>query len=224
MRLALVEDNLRLAGLLAKGLGAAGFTVDSLATGADASTAISTIDYDAMILDLGLPDIDGITLLKNIRSAGHKLPILILTARDGIGDRVLGLDAGADDYVLKPFMIDEVSARLRALLRRPSQSLDTILSVGNLSFNTVTRQASVNDEAITMTRRESELLHSLLRRAGNIVSRSALEEHIYGFEDEVTPNSIEVIISRLRKALRRGGSDVEITTFRNLGYMLSKVE
>jgi len=223
MRLALVEDNLRLAGLLAKGLHAAGFTVDNLPTGADATTAISTITYDAMILDLGLPDIDGITLLKSIRSAGHKLPILILTARDGIGDRVLGLDAGADDYVLKPFMIDEVSARLRALLRRPSQSLDTVLTVGNLAFDTVTRQVFVDDKVIAMTRREVELLHALLRRAGTIVSRSILEEHIYGFDDDVTPNSIEVIISRLRKALRIGGSNVEITTFRNLGYMLSKV-
>jgi DNA-binding response OmpR family regulator len=224
MRLMLVEDNTRLAGFIAKGLRSSGFTVDLLETGRDAETALANESYDAVILDLGLPDMDGLSLVKSIRARGNGVPILILTARDGLGDRVLGLDTGADDYMVKPFAIEEMIARVRALTRRPRQALDKCLRFGNVALDTTNREVEIGGARITLARREIDLLELLLRRAGHVVPRPVLESQMYGHDDEMTPNSFEVAVSRLRKSLRQADASVFITTFRNVGYMLSKTE
>lgn len=224
MRLMLIEDNKDLAGFLAKGLRAAGFIVDSMKTGADAQEALATTAYDALVLDLGLPDMDGMALLKEIRSSRNETPILVLTARDGLGDRVRGLDAGADDYVLKPVMIEELSARLRALLRRPVQTQKEAFGLGNVSLRASSREVEIASESLVLPRRERSLLEELLRRPAHVIPRAFLEERIYGFDDNVSPNSLEIVVSRLRKVLRESGADIEIMTFRGLGYMLRKIE
>lgn len=222
MRLMLLEDNKRLAGFIAKGLRDAGFAVDSLETVADAEAAMATAAYDVVVLDLGLPDMDGMTLLTKIRAKGDSVPVLVVTARDGIGDRVRGLDAGADDYLLKPFAMEEFIARIRALLRRPKPSLDNVLSCGNVALNSSSRELRVDGVLVPLSRREAGLLEQLLRRAENAIPRAALEDRIYGFADEVSPNSLEVIVSRLRKSLRQAKADIEIVTLRNVGYLLRK--
>ncbi len=224
MRLMLVEDNARLAGFIAKGLRSAGFTVDTLGTAGDALAAMGRDSYDAMVLDLGLPDMDGLTLVKSLRARGKGIPILILTARDGLGDRVLGLDVGADDYMVKPFAIEEIAARVRALMRRPRETQDNHLRCGNVDFDMSNREVEVDRERIALSRREADLLEQLMKRAGHVVPRAVLESQIYGHEDDRTPNSFEVTVSRLRKSLRQSNADVQITTFRNLGYMLSKTD
>jgi two-component system response regulator QseB len=222
MRLILVEDNERLAGFVAKGLRNTGFTVDVLGSGADAQAALATTTYDAMVLDLGLPDVDGMAMLKKLRSGGNNLPILVLTARDGIGDRVKGLDAGADDYMVKPFAIEEMSARLRALLRRPTRAVDKAFRLGNVSFDAASRELLINGVGTQLARREIDILEQLLRRVNHVVPKAVLEHNIFGIDDEVSPNALEVAMSRLRKSLRQANADVEVITFRNLGYMLRK--
>ena len=220
MRLLLVEDNARLAGFISDGLAAAGFTVDAFGTGADAEAAMQAVQYDAAILDLGLPDIDGMTILTRIRDRRLNVPVLVLTARDGIGDRVAGLNAGADDYLLKPFAMEELVARIRALLRRPGKALGSVLSFGNTALNTTERDFRVDGRPCALSRRELDVMEQLMRRAGRVISKSAIDENIYGFGEEVSPNSVEVIISRLRKNLRAANSTVQILTFRGIGYML----
>ena len=220
MRVLLVEDNRRLAGFVVEGLRGGGFTVDAFETGEDAKAALATVRYDAVVLDLGLPDIDGMKLLAEIRRGRNSIPVLVLTARDGIGDRVAGLNAGADDYVLKPFAMEELVARLRALLRRPSEALDATLAVGNVELDTVAREFRVDQRCVPLSRRELGLLEQLMRRQGRVVSRGSIDERVYGMDDEVSSNSIEVIVSRLRKSLRLAKARVQILTFRGIGYML----
>lgn len=220
MRVLLVEDNRRLAGFIVDGLRAAGFTVDALDTGEDGRAALAVVRYDAVVLDLGLPDMDGMKLLGELRGRKSSIPVLVLTARDGIGDRVAGLNAGADDYLLKPFAMEELVARLRALLRRPKEALDATLSVGNIELDTVTREFRVDCRCVLLSRRELGLLEQLMRRQGRVVSRGAIDERVYGLDDEVSTNSIEVIVSRLRKSLRLAKARVQILTFRGIGYML----
>jgi DNA-binding response OmpR family regulator len=178
--------------------------------------------YEAVILDLGLPDMDGLAFLRQARKRGAILPVLILTARDGVGDRVTGLDSGADDYLLKPFAMEELVARLRALLRRPGRALSLELRCGNLLFDTISRQAAVAHKALTLSKRESEVLEVLMRRAGHVVRKTVIEESLYGFEDEGSSNSVEAVISRLRRKLRAGGADAAIATIRGVGYMLTE--
>jgi len=224
MRLILVEDNVRLAGFIAKGLRSAGFTVDTLETGGDAQVALGCESYDAMVLDLGLPDMDGLSLVKALRARGNGIPILVLTARDGLGDRVLGLDVGADDYMIKPFAIEEIAARVRALMRRPREAQSNRLRCGNVVLDMGNREVEIDGRRISLSRREVDLLEQLLRRAGHVVPRPTLESQVYGHDDEKTPNSFEVAVSRLRKSLKQSNADVQITTFRNIGYMLSKTD
>ncbi len=224
MRLMLVEDNKDLAGFLAKGLRAAGFIVDAMKNGAEAQEALAMTAYDALVLDLGLPDMDGMALLKEIRLSRNETPIMILTARDGIGDRVRGLDAGADDYVLKPVAIEELSARLRALLRRPAQRQKDVIGLGNVSLRASSREVEIAGLSMVLPRRERCLLEELLRRPAHVIARASLEERMYGYDDEISPNSLEIVVSRLRKVLRESGADIEIMTFRGLGYMLRKIE
>ncbi|MDH5489329.1 MAG: response regulator, partial [Rhodospirillaceae bacterium] len=222
MRILFVEDNLRLATLVNKGLENENFTIDALGTLADAEAAIDTTDYDAIILDLGLPDGDGLDFLKSLREQKKTLPVLILTARDGIEDRVKGLNAGADDYLLKPFAMEELTARVRALLRRPDGGINVKLTSGNLSFDTTSREVTVNNQVIKISPREMSVLEQLMRRAGRVVAKDTIESKLYGFGDEVSINSVEANVSRLRKRLLNANASVNIHTLRGVGYLLSE--
>lgn len=220
MRVLLTEDNVRLAGFLAAGLRASGFTVDTVGSAGDAETSIRAVDYDAVVLDLGLPDYDGLALLGELRARGNSVPVLVLTARDQVDDRVKGLNGGADDYMLKPFALDELVARLRALMRRPSEALSNLMRLGNMTFDLATRELSVDGAFRIVSRRELDVLEVLVRRAGRVVTKRSLDEKIYGFDDDVSINSVETTISRLRRHLKLFGASVTIQTFRGIGYLL----
>lgn len=221
MRVLLVEDNLRLSTLILRGLEQEDFTVDGVGTISDAEAALETAPYDVMILDLGLPDGDGLDLLRALRDRGVHLPVLVLTARDGVGERVKGLNAGADDYLLKPFAVEELTARLRALLRRPDGALGLALEAGNVVFDTTAREVRVGGERVNFTRREMGVLEQLMRRAGRVVPKDTLESKLYGFDEEVSPNSLEASVSRLRKRLAQVNASVSIHTLRGVGYLLA---
>jgi len=220
MRVLLIEDNERLSTLMHGGLTRAGFAVDAFGGLTEADEAVALVDYDLILLDLGLPDGDGMAWLKRLRTRERGIPVLVVTARGGLSERVAGLDNGADDYLVKPFEMDELLARCRALLRRPGTGLGTVLSVGNLDLDTAARQVRVAGQGVEVPRREFALLEILLRRAGNVVPRPALEEGLYGFDDEVTPNALEAHVSRLRRRLAEAGADVTIHTVRGVGYLL----
>lgn len=222
MRLLLVEDHNRFAESIKVGLENQAFAVDMVDSGAGADAAVASIQYDAIILDLGLPDTDGLTLLKQWRERGNVVPVLILTARDGLDDRVKGLNTGADDYLLKPFEMEELVARIRALLRRPGGVLGLVMTAGNVSFDTTAREVRVNDQPISISRREMGVLEQLMRRYGRVVPKSVLEDKIYGFDEEVSSNSVEVHVSRLRKRLTKNGASVSVHTLRGVGYLLSE--
>jgi DNA-binding response OmpR family regulator len=220
MRVLLIEDNERLSSLMQGGLARAGFTVDPFASLTDADAAVAMVDYDLILLDLGLPDGDGLHWLKQLRRRKQGIPVLVATARGGLTDRVAGLDTGADDYLVKPFEMDELLARCRALLRRPGACLSTVLSTGNLTLDTVSRQVAVAGTPIDAPKREVGLLEVLLRRSGQVVPRTVLEERLYGFDDDVTPNALEAHVSRLRRRLTDAVADVSIHTVRGVGYLL----
>ncbi|ASG24046.1 response regulator [Nitrospirillum viridazoti] len=222
MRLLLVEDDTRLAEFLAQGLAEAGFVVDTVAEAGDAEAALDTVPYDLLILDLGLPDGDGMDLLARLRARGEMLPILVLTARGALADRVSGLNRGADDYVLKPCATEELVARAKALLRRPGGALGAVLILGNLRFDTLAMECAMENRPLDLSRRELAVLETLLRRAGRVVPKRVLEEKVYGFDDSVASNSIEVHISRLRRKLEAEGATVRVHTLRGIGYMLSE--
>ena len=212
MRILLIEDHQRFAGFVQESLDKVGFSVDVVNTAAAGDDAISSVNYDAVVLDLGLPDQDGLDLLRSWRKKGDETPVLIFSARDKIDQKVLGLNSGGDDYLLKPFAVEELVARIRALLRRP----------GNVSFDTTAREVLVNDKAISMPRREMGVLEHLIRRVGRVVPKDVLEDKIYGFGKEVSSNSIEVHISRLRKRLSGAGAEITVQTVRGVGYLLSE--
>jgi len=222
MRLLLIEDNDRLAGGISQGLTAAGFVVDHVGLAAEAAAALATHRYDVLVLDLGLPDADGMEFLAATRAGGNHVPILVLTARDGLPDRVKGLNAGADDYLLKPFAMDELVARLKALLRRPGAVLGSLLEAGNLRLDTINRAVEVDGRPLLLGRRELGVLELLMRRAGRVVSKSALEDGLYGFDDQASANSVEAHISRLRKKLETVGATFVIHTVRGVGYLLTE--
>ena len=221
MRLLIIEDNPRLGFLLKEGLSKSGFAVDVYGTAADGKEALRSTPYDALILDLGLPDEDGLTILVQLRATNDDLPVLILTARDGIGDRVNGLNEGADDYLLKPFAMEELVARIRALLRRPGRGIGIALSLGNLNFDSASREAWIGGQPLPLSRRELDGLELLTRRVGKVVSKAALEEALYAYGEEIASNAIEVLVHRLRKRLQTAGADVFIHTMRGVGYILS---
>ncbi|MEZ5931780.1 MAG: response regulator transcription factor [Alphaproteobacteria bacterium] len=222
MRVLVIEDEVELGKLVESGLAKAGFAVDRFETKGDGEEALAVADYDALVLDLGLPDGDGLTLLKALRAEGSSLPILVLTARDAPEDRVLGLNGGADDYLMKPFYFDELVARIKALLRRPGQALGARLTLGNLALDTASGQLSVGDAPVPLARRETALVETLLRRQGQVVSKSSLEDSLYAFDQEVTPNAIEVSVHRLRKTLEKAGAEAVIATIRGVGYLMTK--
>ena len=222
MRILLVEDHKRLADTIVDGLSGFGFGVDAFGAAEDGLTATKNVDYDAIVLDLGLPDRDGMDVLTELRRADGVTPVLILTARDAIDDRVTGLDRGADDYLLKPFAMKELAARLRALLRRPGRVLGSVLDLGNVSFDTSVRQVKVSGKTIAIARREIAALELLMRRAGEVVSKKSLEDLLYGLTSDVNPNAVEAVISRLRKRMEGAGAECEIHTLRGIGYLLKE--
>lgn len=221
MRLLIVEDNVELSKLLSQGLGRAGYEVDAVSSAADARDALSGIRYAAMILDLGLPDEDGLAVLTALRRGSDPLPVIVLTARGGLQDRVGGLRSGADDYLVKPFALEELVARLEAILRRPGQLLGRSLELGNLVYDTESRQTFVSGTPRTFSARELSVLEILLRRQGRVVPKKAVEDHIFGLTGEVGSNAVEVYVSRLRKQLSEYGATVVIHTIRGVGYMMA---
>jgi DNA-binding response OmpR family regulator len=221
MRILLVEDNDRLSGLLTTGLARTGFEADVVTSVADAEAALATTRYPVIVLDLGLPDVDGLVFLRDLRRRGDATPVLILTARGGIQDRVKGLQTGADDYLGKPFALEELVARLQALLRRPGQLLGQILTVGNVTFDAETRQSQVGGHGITLSARETAVLEILMRRAGKVVAKKLVEDQLFGLSGEVGSNAVEVYIHRIRKQLAEAGSSARIDTIRGVGYMIS---
>lgn len=222
MRLLVVEDEARIAEIVRAALLRDGFAVDVLGLCADAREALATTSYDAAILDLGLPDGDGLRLLKELRGKGNSLPVLVLTARDAVEHRVVGLDAGADDYLIKPFAMAELIARTKALLRRPGGALGATLKSGNLVLDTIGRDVRVDDKGLVLTRREIAILEHLMRRAGRVVPKAVLEEKLYGLDDELESNAIPVHVHHLRRKLIDHGATVEIHTVRGVGYLLVK--
>jgi DNA-binding response OmpR family regulator len=210
--------------LVSRALARAGFVVDAFRTCADGGEALSFGRYDAAILDLGLPDGDGLTLLTAARTSGHTVPILVLTARDAVEDRVCGLDAGADDYLVKPFAMNELIARTKALLRRPGAALGTLLAAGNVSFDTIGRDVRILDAAIAMPRRELAILEHLMRRLGRVVPKALLEDRLYGIDDELESNAIPVHVHHLRRRLLDAGAAVQIHTVRGIGYLLAELK
>ena len=222
MRLLVVEDSDELARLLAKGLQAAGFDVDFLTSAGEARAALATTRYAALILDLGLPDGDGLSILRELRHRQDPTPVLVLTARGGVQDRVSGLRSGADDYLVKPFAFDELVARVEALLRRPGQLLGSPLQLANVVFDTESRQTFISDAPQALSSRESAVLELLMRRKDTVVPKKLLEDHIFGLTGDVGSNAVEVYIHRLRKQLADRGAAVKIHTIRGVGYVMSE--
>ncbi len=222
MRLLVVEDNAKLSELIGAGLSAAGFESDRVSRLAAAEEALAASSYVAVILDLGLPDGDGRALVTGLRAKGDSVPVLMLTARDGIEDKVAGLASGADDYLVKPFAFEELIARLRALLRRPGEFLGNSLSAGNVTFDTVARQVFVAGAPVTFSAREGALLEILIRRPGRVIPKRVVEDQLFGLSEEVRSNAVEVNVHRLRKQLSETGADIEVHTVRGVGYILTE--
>ena len=224
MRLLVVEDNQQLAEALTNGLRTAGYDTDHLAMSVEARAALTTTRYAALIIDLGLPDGDGLSILREIRHRKDPLPVLLLTARGGLHDRVNGLRSGADDYVVKPFDFEELLARLEALLRRPGHLLGSALQVGNVAFDTESRQAFVDGKPQVLSGRETAVLELLIRRKDRVVSKKLVEDELFGLTGEVASNAIEVYVHRLRKQLSEHGANIAIHTIRGVGYLMSEVK
>ncbi|MBT00505.1 MAG: DNA-binding response regulator [Oceanospirillaceae bacterium] len=218
MRILIVEDDTLLGEGIAAALNKAGDTADWVTNAEDAWHTLNLEHFDCVLLDLGLPGMDGIELLSTLRKAGKELPVLILTARDAVEDRIAGLDAGADDYLLKPFDLAELRARLRAVTRRYKGFSDTLLKVGGLSIDTTGQQVSYCGQGVTLSRREYGLLLTLAENAGRILERGRLEESLYGWGAEIESNTLEVHIHHLRKKL----APELIRTVRGVGYMIAK--
>jgi DNA-binding response OmpR family regulator len=224
VRLLLVEDEARIREILRVALERAGFVVDTVGLYVEARDMLTFTAYDAAILDLGLPDGDGIKLVGEIRAARNPLPVLVLTARDAVEDRVCGLNAGADDYLVKPFAMTELIARIQALLRRPGGALGTILTAGNVTFDTIGRDIRVGDTSVLLSRRETAILEHLMRRLGRVVPKTVLEEKLYGIDDELESNAIPVHVHHLRRKLLDAGASAEIHTVRGVGYLLVEMK
>lgn len=216
MRLLLVEDDPMIGEAVRKGLRQNGFVVDWVRDGEAAELAVANDVYGLVVLDLGLPRKDGLEVLESLLRKGNSIPVLILTARDAVPDRIKGLNSGADDYVVKPFDLDELSARIHALLRRRAGRADPFLEHGELTVNVSTRQATFRGEALALSARESAVLEALLERPGAILSRTQLEERLYGWGEEIESNAVEVYIHSLRRKL---GADF-IRNVRGVGYMI----
>ena len=219
MRLLLVEDDKLLGDGIRAGLKQSGYAVDWVQDGEAADFALRTGEYEIIVLDLGLPKRSGLDVLKQLRAKGSQIPVMILTARDTVDDKVRGLDMGADDYLIKPFDLDELSARLRALTRRQTGRTTPVLRHGNIEVDPVSHTVKQNDVVVDISPREFNLLQTLLESAGRVVSRARLEESLYAWNEEVESNAIEVHIHHLRKKL---GNEL-IRTIRGVGYIVDKI-
>ena len=220
MRLLAVEDEKDLSELVKTNLARHGFAVDLAATLADAQACLKTTSYDVILLDLQLPDGDGLALLRAVRGAGQTTPVIAVTARDRLADRVSGLNEGADDYLVKPFALDELVARINAVVRRAGGTKGVVLRLGNLAFNPGTQEVSVGEAALEVPRRELATLEALMRAAGRVVTRDRLIDELYGHGEEPASNAVDSHISRLRKRLGEAGSDVSIQVIRGVGYVM----
>jgi two-component system OmpR family response regulator len=221
MRILIAEDDRVLADGLLRSLRHAGYAVDHVETGADADAALACSSFDLVILDLGLPRLSGFEVLKRLRARGGQAPVLILTAADSVEDKVRGLDLGADDYMAKPFSLQELEARVRALTRRGLSGASPIVKHGPLTYDQVGRVAYLNDQMVELSARELGLLEVFLQRTGRLVSKDQLVEHLCEWGEEVSTNAIEVYVHRLRKKIETG--PVRIATVRGLGYCLEKI-
>jgi two-component system response regulator TctD len=220
VRLLLVEDDLALATAVSGALKRRGIQSDVAETVGDAEQMLRAAQYAAILLDLGLPDGDGIGLLRGLRAAQNPIPVLAITARTALDARIAGLNAGADDYVLKPFDVDELVARLHAVLRRQGALAGSSLTAGNLSFDTASGDLVVADNLVILSARERQLIGLLLRRLGQVVSKQLAEDQLYGLTEPVGSNAIEVHAHRLRRKLEAAGATVRIETIRGVGYMM----
>ncbi len=219
MRLLLVEDDLDLGNGLASALAQSGYVADVAECGRDALAACTAATYQLVILDLGLPDLDGIEVLRRMRQGGLTSPVLILTARDELQDRVRGLDEGGDDYLSKPFEVAELEARIRALLRRGDPA-PALLTVGGIAFEPASRRLTINGRPLDLTASELALLELLLRHRGKIVSKKLIFDSLYSWDHDASLSMVEVFVSRLRRKLNSAGAGVGIRVFRGLGYRL----
>ncbi|HDY7989582.1 TPA: response regulator [Vibrio vulnificus] len=218
MRLLLIEDDTLLGQSMVTSLSRHGYTVDWLEKGSGVTSALKTEDFTAVILDLTLPDIDGLDVLRNIRSAGFNLPVVILTARDDIKDRVQGLDRGADDYLGKPFALEELLARLRVVIRRQSGSATEVIEVGELSLSLSEQSIRYQEAVLKLTRNEFKILAALMTNAGRVMSKDQLQQSLHGWDDNASDNAIEVHIHNLRKK----APNVPIKNIRGVGYIIEK--
>ncbi len=218
MRLLLVEDDSMIGAAAQQGLRAEGHTVDWVRDGREAEAAVGNGVYDLVLLDLGLPRRDGLTILRGLRARGENVPVLIITARDAVSDRIAGLDAGADDYLVKPFDLDELSARVRAVLRRRSGRADSVMRRGALELDTALRRVSWKGKEVSLSAREYALLEALADRPGAFLTRAQLEERLYGWDEEIASNAVEVHIHALRRKLDPG----VIRNVRGMGYTIAK--
>ena len=221
VRLLLVEDNEQLGQLLAKSLQLLGYDVDCRTTAAGARKALMKTSYTALILDLGLPDGDGLSIIKELRNRQDTIPVLVISGRGRPKDRVSGLRNGADDYLVKPFALQELAARLEAQLRRPGHLFGSSLQIANLKFDMRTRQASIDDQPQILSSREAAVLELLMLSKECIVPKRLAEKNIFGPSAEITSNAIEVYVHRLRKQLSDKGANVRIKTVRGMGYLLT---
>ena len=222
MRILLAEDNIELAQWLTKLLRRERYVIDCFDNGADADEALVSQDYALAILDVGLPQRDGLTVLRNLRARGDSTPVILLTARDSVDDRVAGLDGGADDYVVKPFDVAELEARIRAQLRRSAPIAQKLIEFGPLVFDCQTRHFALKGETLTLTPREHAVLERLLRDLGRVTPKAALVDSVFGLSDDANPNAVEIYVHRVRKKIE--GAGVAISTLRGLGYCLRRVD
>jgi DNA-binding response OmpR family regulator len=218
MRLLLVEDDVMIGESVLDLLRAEAYAVDWVKNGEIADTALESHNYDLILLDLGLPRLDGLTVLRHLRARKDRTPVLITTARDAVAQRVEGLDMGADDYIVKPYELDELLARIRALIRRAAGRAEPVYEYAGLSINPVTREVTLQGQAVVLSAREWSILELLLARPGMVLSRKQLEEHLYSWKDELSSNAIEVYIHGLRKKL---GPQL-IQNIRGVGYMIAR--
>jgi DNA-binding response OmpR family regulator len=220
MRVLLVEDHLEMVAALRAALTRHDMIVDHALNLSEAEVIAADGNYDVVVLDRQLSDGDGLSLIPKLRASGNVVPVLVLTARGDLADRVAGLDNGADDYLAKPFAFEELLARLRALLRRPAGVQSDIVRVGRISFDFTHREASIEGKALEMPRRELLVLEALMRRMGRMVQRASLMEAVFGLDDEVQPNALDSHISRLRRKLADADAGVTINGIRGVGYLL----
>lgn len=218
MRILLVEDDVMIAAAVSVALKDAAYSVDWVKDGVTASSALEQGEHQCVLLDFGLPKRDGLEVLRRLRLSGNTVPVIVITARDGVEDRIKGLDFGADDYLVKPFNVNELLARLRAVIRRQGGQAAPLLSNGKVSLDQATREARCGDAAALLSAREFSLLHALLLRPGAILTRAELEERIYGWNEEVESNAIDFLIHGIRKKL---GADA-IKNVRGAGWMVEK--